>query len=243
MGTNRALLTGLGNSYKTILLGSYPPFSFLEKNVSKMYSHLKVKRWQTKILLEKEATKINILKSLEEMIDASKPNDQLLFYFCGHGDKGQFSNRETEFGDEYLITFHKDLRYRKNITSEAEIEEFFILDNTFTSLLKTINDKITIIIILDCCKSGGMIDEIERIGRINENFKNIIFFSSSIESMDSYATNDYSLFTLSLLNASIQSKTIGDLAKITKEYLAKEYAGQKSLILYDNKNSNRTSFI
>ncbi|SNS93078.1 Caspase domain-containing protein [Ekhidna lutea] len=243
MAIKRALLSGLGESYNEILGRNYRSFQFLEKNIAKLSWHLGKKRWRTTYLLEKESTKDNILDGIKKIINASSAGDRILFYFSGHGDKSIYSQNEDDSGDEYLITYHEDLRYRSTVNSRQLQTKYFLLDNDFTHVIDSIDDKILVIIILDCCKSGGMLDSIEQYGRINSKFKNVIFFSSSIEEQDSYATEDYSLFTMSLLNASLESDTIGELAEKTKAYLKDEFVGQKSLILYDKKYESRSSFI
>lgn len=68
---------------------------------------------QVRVLIDEEATRENLLGTLQEVFDKASPNDLVLFYFSGHGLNGSFlpidfdgfNNKITH--DEIAVMFNK----------------------------------------------------------------------------------------------------------------------------------------
>ena len=193
-------------------------------------------------LLENNATKKNIIDSLELLITNTTQNqtDCVWIYFSGHGSKISIKNVDKYF----LIT--RD-------ASIDDIEKTAISGLEFTSLLNRINTK-KMLLLLDCCHAGG----------INLPKVDIPFFTNSIlgksnrvvisachHSQEAFPGNPLSLFTLALieglagayLNDNESDVTVFDLAMYIRERVfplsKKKQSPQLSII----ENSNTENFI
>ena len=56
----------------------------------KKMRQLGVKKENMTILLDENATQLNIIKKMSELFLKANENDQVIFFFSGHGDKGYF---------------------------------------------------------------------------------------------------------------------------------------------------------
>ncbi len=70
---------------------------------------------QVKVLIDEDATKDNILKSMREIFKKASPNDMVFFYFSGHGLKGSFLPIDYDGVNNKLM--HTDIT---NILSECK---------------------------------------------------------------------------------------------------------------------------
>ena len=124
---------------------NFAKLSFADKDAEELYEKVSTKYGHgtgTLCLLNKKATKENIINYLEEIKIIVKEEDSLIFLFTGHGEFYKVGNK-TNY---YLITY--DTKYND-------------LDNTALnmSFIKTLITKIKCkkkIIFLDSCYSGGI---------------------------------------------------------------------------------------
>ena len=164
--------------------------------VDMMYSPLvSAKNWHEENILfvkNENATKENILKGLDWLADRVDENDIALFYFGGHGlRKDDEDGDESDGEDEAIATYERG---------------GYILDDQ----LKLKFDNISaggLFILIDCCHSGGVVDndfvdEFEGTGRV--------VIASDFESAVCLEVKGLgTLLTLSLKR--IISKSMGDI--------------------------------
>jgi hypothetical protein len=100
-----------------------------------------------KILIDREATRENILKSFEEwLIKGTKEGDLALFYFSGHGSQVPDQNGDEEDGlDEVLCPYDVVPQGGDNI----------ILDDELGVMLRRLPLR-EVVVIVDSCHSGTM---------------------------------------------------------------------------------------
>ena len=103
-----------------------------------------------KLLTDEKATKENILDTFEWLKEKEDADDIILFYFCGHGnqlEKDEEPIDENDGKDEYIEPYDYDEFANENK----------ILDDELSLEFNKLESK-NILIIFDCCHSGGMID-------------------------------------------------------------------------------------
>ena len=133
-------------------------------------------------LLNKEATRENILETFEKLQDQVKPNDKLLIYYAGHG----FYDKDSELG--YWVPVNA--RQRK-------IPDY-IRNSTIHDYLKTIKSKHTLLVV-DACYAGSLFAS--RGSILNENYKSRwAFTSGDIEKVWDGAPGQNSPFAAYLIN-------------------------------------------
>jgi len=97
-----------------------------------------------RVLIDKRATKENILKRLQKMILQSETGDYLVFHFSGHGS--QIRDRENDelkdHMDELICPYDMDW------------DDGFITDDMIGGLLKKLPEGVHMEIVLDCCHAG-----------------------------------------------------------------------------------------
>lgn len=118
------------------------------------------------ILTDSQATENRIKKSITWLEESADDNDVSLFYFIGHGgsgDKNQFLNLD----DGIIFDYELDI-YLENVSG-------------------------SVVVILDSCKSGGFIDDLQRPNRVvltASNGRNPTFQVDELEApMFSYFLN------------------------------------------------------
>jgi hypothetical protein len=88
-------------------------------------------------------TKNNILFQLQKMLNILEDGDTFFLHCSGHGTQQEDVNNDEKDGkDEIFITL--DMKA--------------ITDDTFQNIFKSIQKKINIFILMDCCHSGTIID-------------------------------------------------------------------------------------
>lgn len=86
-----AVVVGVADYY-----GSLSDLEYSDDDASVFYSYLKnafpdeMSRGKSELLLNKEATKENVLRALSEVFAQSTEDDYIVFYFSGHGAPGYF---------------------------------------------------------------------------------------------------------------------------------------------------------
>lgn len=142
---NRALLVGIGD-YQ--IKGADLPG--IDKDVNMVRDvalKLGYKKDDIKVLLNKDATLKNIQNAINTwLIQGVTENDQVLFYFSGHGSQIFDKNKdEADRADEVLVTHDSSLGARtlNNV----------LVDDMFNEMLEKIPSE-NIFILIDACHSG-----------------------------------------------------------------------------------------
>lgn len=104
-----------------------------------------------RVLVDKRATRENILSRLQKMIAESEPGDTLVFHFSGHGS--QIRDREkdelNDHMDELICPY--DMNW----------DDGFITDDMLGELLSKLPKQVHMEVILDCCHSGTGTRDVE----------------------------------------------------------------------------------
>jgi hypothetical protein len=95
----------------------------------------------TILLIDEQATKLNIMNALETLSKKSTSDDKVLIFFSGHG--AQITGR---IKGEYLCPVDGDI---------SDPEETFISSNEFTLAIRNIMAS-QLIVIMDACHAGGV---------------------------------------------------------------------------------------
>jgi hypothetical protein len=140
--TRQALLVGI-NDYQGIsdLRGCVNDVTNM-RNILKTY--LGFSNRDIRVLVDKRATKANILNRLEKMVDRAKPGDFLVFHFSGHGS--QIRDRDDDEledqMDELICPF--DLNW----------DNGFITDDMLHDIFTKLPNNVLLEVFLDSCHSG-----------------------------------------------------------------------------------------
>ncbi|RLB10420.1 MAG: hypothetical protein DRG39_06365, partial [Deltaproteobacteria bacterium] len=155
----RALVVGI-NDYKYL-----PPEPVGSEKISdlkgsindvKAIKEILIKRYgfppeAIKVLIEKKATKKNIIRAFNEwLINGSKEGDLVLFYFSGHGSKVPDQNGDEDDGYDEVLCPYDIVPDGGNNT---------ILDDQLGDILRQLKGRY-VVAIIDACDSGGMVRSI-----------------------------------------------------------------------------------
>jgi hypothetical protein len=146
----RALLVGI-NDYKGIsdLRGCI-------NDVTNMRSILKTYLGFTnrdiRVLVDKRATKKNILRRLQWMVGRAKAGDFLVFHFSGHGSQIRDRGVKDELKDgmDELICPY-DMNW----------DDGFIIDDDLNTIFKKLPKGVLLEVFLDCCHSGSGLKSVD----------------------------------------------------------------------------------
>lgn len=97
--------------------------------------------------LDKRATAEGIRKRLEWLLDDARPGDERIFYYSGHGA------RMPEYGENYEPDRHLEALVPWDFDWSAEKA---ITDDQIFMLYSQLPFKVRLIMIFDCCHSGGI---------------------------------------------------------------------------------------
>lgn len=97
------------------------------------------------LMINKEATKENILNKTSELFSKAGPNDMIVFYFSGHGDLLKSGSREEEL---HLIPYNFD----RSVESALPISSVESIFNQSLASKK--------LLMLDACHSGGTLPQL-----------------------------------------------------------------------------------
>ena len=142
----------------------------------------------TKMLLNEEATRKNIINNIGRLAGTADDNDRFVFYFAGHG-----SNDSSE---EYLLPYDT-YPYPDNELARFKISSEDIAD-------KILLHRSTVVLIFDSCNSGGMAKETDDLPpKTGVDGDNEILLMSCKASQNSSEppTMSHALFTNYLLKA------------------------------------------
>ena len=123
------------NSMREMLLSKY---GFLDENI--------------KVLLDKEATRKNILKALENfLVQGTQPGDLAFFFFSGHGTQLHDINGDEADGfDEALSCYESDARVYKPLN-----ESGFIIDDELGVIFRQLQGR-DVVVFVDACHSESV---------------------------------------------------------------------------------------
>lgn len=182
---NLAILIGV-SEYKT--LSKLPGCKNDVKSISELI--YKTEKFEKILEISEKTDSTSVKNQLIDFINISKDEevDEVIFYFTGHG-----SYVEDEF--YYILSDFDSSRKTQTSLQNSELD----------SLLKTLNPKL-VVKFVDACQSGFSyikdVDSIDNyIKSTKGNFKNCYFLFSSLSMQSSYQNQDFSFFTLSILNA------------------------------------------
>ncbi|HYV91516.1 MAG TPA: caspase family protein [Chitinophagales bacterium] len=149
------------------------------------------------LLLDKESVCKNVVGALQSLQNKTSSDSTVIFYFSGHGYEEQLGS-QTNY---YLITWD---------ANPSDISNTALNGNELSQLLKGIPCR-RMLILLDCCHSGGLDDAkaftitsskspmpIEAQNLLQAGTGRVIIASSMANEL-SFAGNPYSAFTLALI--------------------------------------------
>ena len=125
------------------LYGCINDINTINKTYQEVYG---LKKEDTIILLEEQATKKNIMNAINWLVSNNKPDDQLLFHFSGHGSQiNDVNGDEYDFKDDLIIPFD----YMNGVIIYDDELKIHLVDRVGSSYL---------VAIMDCCHSGSAMD-------------------------------------------------------------------------------------
>ncbi|MDO5980907.1 S8 family serine peptidase [Flavivirga spongiicola] len=138
-----ALLIGVGGHDIPVTVDDAKVLGELLKNSQKAA----YKKENVKVLVNEEANRLNVLSSLEDIVEKVEAEDDatVIIYYSGHG--GKIQNESSN--DYYLLTHGANSLDRENTMVNGK---------EFSNLINKINAK-KMLVMLDCCHASGMIDE------------------------------------------------------------------------------------
>jgi len=158
------------------------------------------------ILTGEEATEPNILSKLDKVNRLADENDLVVFFFSGHGARGERNENlegEPDNRDEYFVTYETDL---------DQLQGTSLRDDDFARKVNSLES--SFVGFLDSCHSGGLrkgVNDGSKGGKggrslfdesLAEGGKKVVI-ASSTESTESYSSGQLrnGFFTYTLLNA------------------------------------------
>lgn len=137
---------GIGINYvgtSSELRGCINDVYTIESTYKKLYG---LKKENTRILLEKEATKEKILDAIHWLVSDSKNGEQLFFHYSGHGGQIKDMNKDEYDGKDETI-----------IPIDYETEGYVTDDELKSNLVDKLRQSY-LVACLDCCHSGTVLD-------------------------------------------------------------------------------------
>lgn len=157
MSKKRALLVGINYpGTRSELRGCVNDVRTMDWVISKKFG-FNVPR-ERRMLTDASATTQNILERLEWLVDDAQPGDVLYFHYSGHGsqmvDRDYNRVEEPDGKDEIICPI--DLNWRDKV----------IKDDDFKRIFNTVPKGVNLTVVLDCCHSGGGIDNVDDSGDV-----------------------------------------------------------------------------
>ncbi len=119
------------------------------------------KKGDIKIIKNKEATKANILKGIDDfLLDKAGIRDQVYFHFSGHGQQmADYNKDEFDWLDEALVPV--DAKSKYDPAPKGYKGEQHLSDDELMSSLNKVRKKLGpeghVLMVIDACFSGGML--------------------------------------------------------------------------------------
>ena len=141
--TRKALLVGI-NDYKGVgdLRGCVNDVLDMHFSLRSLFNFQAA---EIRVLTDSRATKANIIRRLEWLVQGAKSGDFLIFHFSGHGSQIRDRNGDEELEDhlDELICPH-----------DMDWDGTFITDDELNSIFKGVPEGVLLEVFLDCCHSG-----------------------------------------------------------------------------------------
>jgi hypothetical protein len=106
-----------------------------------------------KTLLDEQATTQNILDELENLVRGATAGDVLFFHYSGHGSQmmdNSDADHEPDGLDEIICPI--DLDWKRKVIRDDDLKRIF----------DKVPADVNLTVVLDCCNSGGGMDQIEQ---------------------------------------------------------------------------------
>ncbi len=157
-------------------------------------------RENQKILLDRQATKKNIVKAFEDwLINGTNPGDTVLFYFSGHGTQIWDENgHEIQDGkakilicyDTRLVGPEVERSFRNRLSKACDIKDTVnaLLGDELHRLLSRLKDR-TVIFVSDSCHSGTVYKSLGNSRAITKNFREPMIFKGIMDNRVSDTVN------------------------------------------------------
>lgn len=226
MAKDYTLIIGIGE-YKSNIL---QPFS-IQKDINTFKSILKSRDIHVSTaLLNKNATKKNILRRLKTISNNIKKGDRFFMYFTGHGTSVHDIKMRR-----LLSKKNKKLLKTLNHTSglitygfdENHIQDSIIWGTELKKILKNIDKKISSgLIVFDACfslnglrasesKKIKILKNVHFIGKKKYSYKKLVYISSAIDKAN-YSTSKKMSYFSTTLNRCLKKRDKSRLLKLNK---------------------------
>jgi hypothetical protein len=142
--SSRAAVPGRGRRALCVGINSYPtsPLGGCVRDAQAWAAALRSLGFDTTLLLDREATRQQVLDALGELIDSARAGDSLVFQYAGHGTQAEDLNGdESDRYDEALVPI--------DYTSGA-----LLLDDDLAEVYRRVPDGVVLTLFMDCCHSG-----------------------------------------------------------------------------------------
>lgn len=152
-GRNVALLYGITQYEPSNATGVWPNLFYPADDATAVGALLSASRGgvfpTVQVRLDSEATKAQLGKDLQALGAQMGPEDEFLFYYSGHGDQGS------------VVPNHAVIALWGSVRGTAESPAYnaslTVTEDEFRALLAQYIPTKKVVIILDCCFSGGFI--------------------------------------------------------------------------------------
>jgi len=226
-----ALITGMGIAYKQFRGLQLAHFQNTAAATRSLTTALKRRSWEMQTdLQEQKCTRAAIQWQLEQNaqtaknLAASGQTVELLFYYRGHADRTYgFGTGESaatgNLNDEYLVTWSPAALLDSHI-ADHEARKWFFTDDALTQPIKAALPYVErYFVILDCCYSGGLIDEAHLAD------PKLVVLAASNEHTKAWGEQGGVTFFTSALSNALQfyPKTLSDLKQHTTSQLRSNY--------------------
>jgi len=141
---NKAFLAGI-NNYKSVsdLRGCISDVEKMEKLLTGTFDF---SRQNVRTLADQQVVKRNVMEQLDWLIEGAQAEDQLVFFFAGHGSQVvDVDGDEEEDGvDEILCLWDMDF----------DKPDTYLLDDDINTFTQRLPEGASLTIVFDCCHSG-----------------------------------------------------------------------------------------
>ena len=153
MGNRRALLVGINYPGTTHELnGCVNDVNLMADVITEHYGFKDAT--QRRMLTDNSATTANILERLEWLVEGAQAGDVLYFHYSGHGSQMVDQTYDDDFEPDALdeIICPVDLNWRDKVIRDDDLKRIF----------DTVPDGVNLTVVLDCCNSGGGLDQLNQ---------------------------------------------------------------------------------
>lgn len=147
----RILIVGVLSYEDVAALGNFDPYHRKDQELMNAFINYGVPAENIIGLFDENATREHIYKSLHDIALASNSETNFVFYFAGHGFNGWGADKSSIYFANYDIKYLHPDKTGFNIN---------FLENEFRSEFPGNS----VVLMADCCKSGGLIDIAEQFG-------------------------------------------------------------------------------